>query len=53
MKESVTVNSFCVTSDRTGTKNFASLYVGVPIAERISLNGGNPFRRGLCTLADP
>ena len=53
VKESVTVNSFCVTSDRTGTKNFASLYVGVPIAERISLNGGNPFRRGLCTLADP
>ena len=53
MKESLTVNSFCVISDRTGTKNFASLYVGVPIAERIGLNGGNPFIRGLCTLADP
>ena len=24
-----------------GTKNFASLYVGVSIAERIGLNGGN------------
>ena len=23
------------------------------IAERIGLNGGNPFRRGLCTLVDP
>ena len=49
MKESLTVNSFCVISDRTRTKNFASLYVGVPIAERISLNGGNPFIRRLCT----
>ena len=36
-----------------GTKNFASLYVGVPIAERMGLNGGNPFLRGLCFLADP
>ena len=53
MKESLTVNSFQVISDRTGTKNFANLYVGVPIAERISLNGGNPFIRGLCILADP
>ena len=34
-------------------KIFASLYVGVPIAEKIGLNGGNPFIRGLCTLADP
>ena len=24
-----------------------------PIAERIGLNGGNPFRRGLCTLVNP
>ena len=53
MKESLIVNSFCVISYRRGTKNFASLYVGVPIAERIGLNGGNPFIRGLCTLADP
>ena len=53
MKESLTVNSFCVTLDRMGTKNFANLYVGVPIAERIGLNGINPFLRGLCSLADP
>ena len=52
MKESFTVNSLCVISDRTGTKNFASLYVGVPITERIGINGGNPFIMGLCTLAD-
>ena len=36
-----------------GTKNFSSLHVAVPIAERIGLNGGNPFIRGLHTLADP
>ena len=53
VKESLTVNWFCVTSDRTAAKFFASLYVGIPIAERIGLNGGNPFIRGLCTLADP
>ena len=47
------MNSFCVISDRTGTKNFAGFYVGVPIAEKIGLNGGNPFMRGLCTSADP
>ena len=49
VKESFTVNSFCVISDRTGTKHFASLYVGVPIAERIGLNGGNPFIK-VCAL---
>ena len=52
VKESLTVNSFYVISDRTRTKNFASLYVGVPIAERIGLNGGNPFVRDLFTLVD-
>ena len=50
VKESLTVNSFCVMSDRTGTRNFASLYVGVSIAERIGLNGGNTFIRGLFSL---
>ena len=49
MKESLTINSFCVISNKTGTKNFASLYVGVPIAERTGLNGGNPFIR-VCAL---
>ena len=36
-----------------GTRNFASLYVGVPIAERMGLNDGNPFLMGLCLLAEP
>ena len=53
VKEPLTVNSFWVISDRTGTENFGSLYVGVPIAEIIGLNGDNPFTRGFCTLADP
>ena len=52
MKKSFTVNSFWVISDRIGTKNFASLYVGVPISEKIGLNVGNPFIMVLCTLAD-
>ena len=53
VKESLTANSFCVISDRTETKSFASLYVRVPIAEILVLNGGNAFIRGLWTLADP
>ena len=32
---------------------FAILYIGIPIAERMGLNGGNPFLSGLCTLVDP
>ena len=52
MKESLTVNSFGVISDRIGTTNFASLCVGV-LAERMGLNVGNPILKGLCTLADP
>ena len=52
VKKSFTVNSFWVISDRIGTKNFASLYVGVPISEKIGLNVGNPFIMVLCTLAD-
>ena len=36
-----------------GTKNFTNFYVMVPIAERMDLDGGNPFLRGLYTLADP
>ena len=51
-KESFTVNWFCVTSDRTPTKSFASFYVGIPVAERIDLNGGNPFIKSLWILGD-
>ena len=53
VKESLTVNSFCVISGKTGPKNFTSLFAGVSISEKIGLNGGNPFVRGLCTLANP
>ena len=40
-------SSFCVISDRMETKRFASFYVGMPTAEKIGLNGGNSFWRGL------
>ena len=53
VKESLTVNSLCVISDRMENKNLASLYVGVPIAERIGMNGSNPIIKGLCISADP
>ena len=53
VKECRTVNSFCVISDDTGTKNFTSLQLEVPRAERMSLNGSKPFLGGLYTLADP
>ena len=53
VKKSLTVNLFCVISDRMGTKTFASLYAGVSVPERIGINGGIHLRKGLCTLADP
>ena len=52
-KESRTVNSFCVISDDAGTKNFTSLQLEVPRAERMSQNGSKPFLGGLYALADP
>ena len=52
VKESFTVNWFCVTSDRTATKSFASFYVGIPVAERIDLNDGNPLIKSLWILGD-
>ncbi len=41
--------SFTVMDDRTGIRNLAKLYVGVPIAERIG-HSGVP---GLCTFPSP
>ena len=35
VKESRALNSFCVISDRTETKSFVSLYVGVPISHQL------------------
>ena len=39
-KESFTVSSLYVTEESLGTKNFVRLWLGVPIAESIGLNGG-------------
>ena len=36
-----------------GTKNFASLYVGVPMADKIGLKDARPSLTILLTLAEP
>ena len=51
--ESWTVNSLTVKGDKIGTKNFARLYVGVPIADKMSRKEGQLSIIGLCTLALP
>ena len=42
VKESLIVYSVVVRSSSTGTKNFARLYVGVPMADKIGLKDGSP-----------
>ena len=49
--ESWTVNSLTVKGDKIGTKNFARLYVGVPIADKMGRKEGQLSMIGLCTLA--
>ena len=51
MKASLTVYSLVVRGSSTGTKNFASLYVGVPMADKIGLKDGRPSIKILWTLA--
>lgn len=51
-KESLTVNSFYVISDKMGTKKFTNLEAMVPITKRIGLNAGNSVERSLCMLAN-
>ena len=51
--ETVTVYSFWVKGVKNGSKNFASLYVGVPIAYKIGWKGGRPFLISLCTFPNP
>ena len=46
-----TVNSLTVKSDKTGTKNFARLYVGVRITDKMGRKEGQSSMIGLCTLA--
>ena len=47
------VYSFWVKVVKNGSKNFASLYVGVPIAYKIGWKGGRPFLISLCTFPNP
>ena len=42
VKESLIVYSLVVRGSSIGTKNFASLYVGVLMADRIGLKAGRP-----------
>ena len=51
--ESWTVNSLTVTGDKIGIKNFARLYVGVPIADKMGRKEGQLSMVDLCTLALP
>ena len=53
MKESLIVYSLVVRGSSIGTKNFASLYVGVPIADKIGLKDGRPSVIILWILAKP
>ena len=52
-KESFTANSLNVSEEIRGTRTFASLLLGVPIADSISLNGRKTSVIVLCTLQSP
>ena len=45
--------SLVVKDSSIGAKNFASLYVGVPMADKIGLKDGRPSVTILWTLAEP
>ena len=51
--ESWTVNSLTVKSDKIGTKNFARMYVGVPIVNKMGQKEWQLSMISLCTLAIP
>ena len=51
--ESWTINSLTVKGNKIGTKNFARLYVGVPIADKMDRKEVQLSMIGLCTLALP
>ena len=51
--ESWTVNSLTVKGDKTGTKNFARMYVGVPIATKMGQKEWQLSMTSLYTLALP
>ena len=45
--------SLIVKSDSNGTRNLATLYVGVPIDDNMGLKGVTLLTKDLCTLAKP
>ena len=51
--ESWTINSLTVKGNKIGTKNFARLYVGVHIADKMDRKEVQLSMIGLCTLALP
>ena len=51
--ESWTVNSLTVKGDKTGTKNFARMHVGVPIANKMGQKEWQLSMISLYTLALP
>ena len=53
VNESLIVYSLAVRGCSIGTKNFASLYAGVPMADKIGLKDGRPSVTILWTLAEP
>ena len=53
VKESLIVYSLVVRGSSIGTKNFASLYVGVLMADKIGLKDGRPSVTLLWSLAKP
>ena len=48
-----TVNSLTVKGDKIGTKNYARLYVGVPIADKMCQKKEQLSMIGLCILGLP
>ena len=51
--ESWTVNSLTVKGDKIGTKNFARMYVGVPIVNKMGQKEWQLSMISLCKLAIP
>ena len=45
--------SFRVNGVKNGSKYFANLYVGVPMADKLDWKCGSPFFASLCTFPNP
>ena len=53
LNESLTVYLLVVNDSKRGSKNVASLYLGVCKADKIGLKGGKPSIHFLCSLQQP